>query len=104
MLAPMNIRDAESTPVKRMPILSRMMPARIRNPKTLKMNSELPYMPKTSGVHAALGLDHALQRRHHVYEHVAEEHRQRDQNQRRPADECRIVEFSLDNFRHSYLI
>ena len=53
---------------------------------------------------AALGLDHALQRRHHVYEHVAEEHRQRDQNQRRPADECRIVEFSLDNFRHSYLI
>ncbi len=24
--------------------------ARIRNPKTLKMNSELPYMPKTSGV------------------------------------------------------
>ena len=27
-----------------------MMPARIRNPKTLKMNSELPYMPKTSGV------------------------------------------------------
>ena len=50
MLAPMNIRDAESTPVKRMPILSRMMPARIRNPMTLKMISELPYMPKTSGV------------------------------------------------------
>ena len=50
MQAPINIRDAESIPVKRTPILSRMIPARIRNPKTLKMNSELPYMPNTSGV------------------------------------------------------
>ncbi len=47
----MNISEADSWPVNRTPILSRMMPARIRNPKTLSMNSELPYMPNTSGVH-----------------------------------------------------
>ena len=52
---------------------------------------------------AALCLDHALQGRHHVHEHVAEEHRQCDQDERRPPHPGRVVEFPLDNFRHNYL-
>ena len=39
--APMNIIEAESIPVKRTPILSRMIPARIRKPQTLRMYSAL---------------------------------------------------------------
>ncbi len=38
--APTNISEADSVPVKRTPILSRMMPATIRKPNTLRMYSE----------------------------------------------------------------
>ena len=40
MLAPITISEAESTPVKRMPILSRIIPARIRKPHTLRIYSD----------------------------------------------------------------
>ncbi len=39
MHAPATISDAERVPVKRTPILSRMIPARIRNPNTLSIYS-----------------------------------------------------------------
>ena len=38
--APTTIRAVERIPVKRTPILSRMIPARIRNPHTLRMYSD----------------------------------------------------------------
>ena len=40
MTAPPSIMEAESTPVKRTPILSRMTPAMMRKPNTLRMYSE----------------------------------------------------------------
>jgi hypothetical protein len=40
MSAPMNIIEAESTPVKRTPILSRITPAMMRKPRTLTMYSD----------------------------------------------------------------
>ena len=46
MAAPTTIRLALRTPVKRMPILSRMMPARMRKPHTLRMYSDAAYVPK----------------------------------------------------------
>ena len=48
--APTNIIDADKVPVKRIPILSRMIPARIRKPQTFSRYSALAYLPKTSGV------------------------------------------------------
>ncbi len=39
MQAPTNITDADSTPVKRTPILSRMIPAMMRKPNTLSIYS-----------------------------------------------------------------
>ena len=39
MQAPITITDADSVPVKRIPILSRITPAIIRNPKTLRIYS-----------------------------------------------------------------
>ena len=38
--APITMSDAERVPVKRTPILSRMMPAMIRKPQTFRINSE----------------------------------------------------------------
>ena len=40
MIAPPTMRDADRVPVKRTPILSRMMPAMMRNPQTLRMYSD----------------------------------------------------------------
>ena len=40
MAAPITMSDAERVPVKRMPILSRMIPATIRKPQTFRMYSE----------------------------------------------------------------
>ena len=39
MAAPITMRLAESVPVKRTPILSRIIPAMMRNPNTLSRNS-----------------------------------------------------------------
>ncbi len=39
MQAPKSISEAESTPVRRTPILSRIIPAKIRKPHTLRMYS-----------------------------------------------------------------
>ena len=50
MHAPMNIIEADNSPVKRMPHLSRMMPATMRKPNTLTMYSLAAYVPNTSGV------------------------------------------------------
>ena len=52
---------------------------------------------------SALCLDHALQRRHQVDEHVTEKHRGRDEQQRRPSGCGRVVEFTLDSFCHIFL-
>ena len=41
--------------------------------------------PEDSRVPAELGLDERLHRREYVYEHVGEEHRQREECQRTPA-------------------
>ena len=49
--APANIMLAESSPVKRTPILSRITPAMMRNPHTLRIYSDAAYVPKMSGVH-----------------------------------------------------
>ena len=49
--APANIMLADSSPVKRTPILSRITPAMMRKPQTLRMYSEAAYVPKISGVH-----------------------------------------------------
>ena len=47
MDAPITIMDADSSPVKRMPILSRIMPANIRKKKnTFRKYSEAAYVPK----------------------------------------------------------
>ena len=48
--APANIMEAERIPVKRIPILSRITPAMIRKPQTLRIYSALAYVPKISGV------------------------------------------------------
>ena len=40
MVAPITMSDVERMPVKRTPILSRMIPARMRNPNTLSMYSD----------------------------------------------------------------
>ena len=45
--APITMSEVERIPVKRTPILSRMIPARMRNPQTLRMYSEAAYVPKT---------------------------------------------------------
>ena len=45
--APVTMSDAESTPVKRMPILSRMIPAIIRKPHTFRIYSDAAYVPNT---------------------------------------------------------
>ena len=48
MTAPPTIREAESSPVKRTPILSRMIPAKIRKKQnTFRKNSEAAYVPNT---------------------------------------------------------
>ena len=48
MTAPPTIRDAERSPVKRTPILSRMIPAKIRKKQnTFRKNSEAAYVPNT---------------------------------------------------------
>ena len=49
--APTTMRDVERIPVKRTPILSRMMPARIRKPQTLRMYSDAAYVPNTDPFH-----------------------------------------------------
>ena len=43
--APSTIREAERVPVKRIPILSRMIPARIRKPHTFRIYSDAAYVP-----------------------------------------------------------
>ncbi len=47
MDAPSTMSDAESIPVKRVPILSRMMPAIMRKPNTFRIYSEAAYVPNT---------------------------------------------------------
>ena len=49
--APINIIEADNTPVKRTPILSRMTPAMMRNPSTFTIYSDAAYVPKVSGPH-----------------------------------------------------
>ena len=51
MAAPATIREVDRIPVKRTPILSRMIPARIRKPNTLSMYSEAAYVPNTELSH-----------------------------------------------------
>ena len=45
--APITINDVDNIPVNLIPHLSRMIPARIRKPHTLRMYSEAAYVPKT---------------------------------------------------------
>ena len=48
MAAPPTIRDAERSPVNLTPILSRMMPAKMRKKQnTLRKYSDAAYVPKT---------------------------------------------------------
>ena len=49
--APATIREVERIPVKRTPILSRMIPARMRNPQTLRIYSDAAYVPNTELSH-----------------------------------------------------
>ena len=43
--APMTMSEPERRPVNLIPVLSRMKPARIRNPQMLRKYSELEYVP-----------------------------------------------------------
>ena len=45
--APKTIKPAESSPVKRTPILSRIIPAKMRKPNTQSMYSADAYVPNT---------------------------------------------------------
>ena len=47
MPAPSTIREADRMPVNRIPILSRMIPAIMRNPHTFSIYSDAAYVPKT---------------------------------------------------------
>ena len=52
--APKTISPAERIPENRTPSLSRMIPARIRNPQTLRMYSDAAYFPNTPLSHPSL--------------------------------------------------
>ena len=52
--APITMSEAESRPVKRTPILSRIIPAIIRKPNTLRRYSPAAYVPKTPWSHPSV--------------------------------------------------